>query len=116
MSHRPDRPPFQRVFLRVVGREPELRKRGLHAVDDLSAQLRPALAPPVFETKIPLTSPGSVEKALCLGERQEQAGAVRGPALVLHDRLHLRGDEVGAGENTERVARVGPQFVCCVGR
>ena len=73
----------QRVLLRVVGLEPELRKRGLHAVDDLSAQLRPALGPAGVRDEDRLYEPRLVQKALCLGEREKQAGAVRGPALVL---------------------------------
>ena len=48
----------QRVFLRVVGLEPEFRERRLHAVDDLAAELGAALRAPVFETKTAFTSPG----------------------------------------------------------
>ena len=104
----------QRILLRVVGLESELRERRLHALDHLSAQLRPALGPTGVRDEDRLYEPRLVQEALCLGEREKQAGAVRGPAVVTHDRLHVRGDEFRAGENAERVARVGPQLVCCV--
>ena len=70
----------QRVLLRVVGLEPELRKRGLHAVDDLSLNSRPALGPAGVRDEDRLYEPRLVEEALCLGEREKQTGAVRGPS------------------------------------
>jgi hypothetical protein len=106
---------LERVLLRVVGLEPERGKRRLQAVDHRSAELGAALRAARVRHEDSLHQAGLVEQALSLRERQEQAGAVRCAAVVVHDRLHRRVDELLPGEDAEGVPGLGVQLVGRVG-